>query len=67
MAQNEKEAKRKKEIEQTYKKDFPKMFDRYAKALGEIAEEIASAKAYRELREQTKKVEIGVTQSNTNS
>ncbi|MDP2692752.1 MAG: hypothetical protein Q8O88_03895 [bacterium] len=50
MTQNEKEAKRKKEIEQTYKKDFPEMFDRYAKALGEIAEQIASAKAYREMK-----------------
>ena len=42
MTQNGKEAKR--------KKDFPEMFDRYAKALGEIAEQIASAKSYREMK-----------------
>jgi hypothetical protein len=48
-------------------KKKPKQEDTLKKALGEIAEQIASAKAYREIREQVKNVETkehpSVTQS----
>ena len=45
------------------KKPKEKQEDTLKKALGEIAEQIASAKAYREIREQVKQNSESVTQS----